>query len=311
MAKTSLRKSQASGPKASSAKSKKSVQPARKNAPAAPPTARPTKVLARSNKPAKIQTKVAARNSTADAKPVSARPAKATARTIPARTNSARTNLAQANAGRTNRVEARSGKPATKKAVAMNPVVVKPDVKGNVAPRPLRAAAPPIAIEKRPKFGKTTATAGSRAAMRSPISPIDNALPTNGKPPKNQAGIKAHELATFRSLLLEKRRELVGDMGSMESEALQRGGDSNLSNLPIHMADMGTDNYEQEFTLGLVEKDRNLLREINQALGRIQNGTFGICEGTGKPIARARLEAQPWARHSIEYARKLEKRMGR
>ena len=70
---------------------------------------------------------------------------------------------------------------------------------------------------------------------------------------------------------------------------------------------MGTDNYEQEFTLGLVEKDRNLLREINQALAKIQNGTYGICEGTGKPISKVRLEAQPWAKYSVEYARLLER----
>jgi RNA polymerase-binding transcription factor DksA len=96
----------------------------------------------------------------------------------------------------------------------------------------------------------------------------------------------------------------------MEREALRTGGGSNLSNLPIHMADMGTDNYEQEFTLGLMEKDRQLLREINIALGKIQNGVYGICEGTGKPIGKPRLEAQPWARYSIEYARKMEKRQG-
>lgn len=100
-------------------------------------------------------------------------------------------------------------------------------------------------------------------------------------------------------------------MSSMEREALRSGSGTNLSNLPIHMADMGTDNYEQEFTLGLMEKDRNLLREINIALAKIQDGTFGICEGTGKPIGRPRLEAQPWARFSIEHARKLEKNMGR
>jgi RNA polymerase-binding transcription factor DksA len=77
------------------------------------------------------------------------------------------------------------------------------------------------------------------------------------------------------------------------------------------MADMGTDNYEQEFTLGLVEKDRVVLREINQALAKIQDGTYGICEGTGKPIGKPRLEVQPWAKYSIEYARMLEKRMMR
>jgi RNA polymerase-binding protein DksA len=74
------------------------------------------------------------------------------------------------------------------------------------------------------------------------------------------------------------------------------------------MADMGTDNYEQEFTLGLMEKDRQLLREINSALQKINEGTYGICEGTGKPIAKVRLEVQPWARYSIEHARKLENR---
>jgi RNA polymerase-binding protein DksA len=129
---------------------------------------------------------------------------------------------------------------------------------------------------------------------------------TSGKPKKNQAGLHTRDLEHFRSLLLAKRRELLGDMSSMEREALHSTSGSNLSNLPIHMADMGTDNYEQEFTLGLVEKDRILLREINQALAKIHDGTYGVCEGTAKPISKARLEAQPWAKYSIEYARKLE-----
>lgn len=136
-----------------------------------------------------------------------------------------------------------------------------------------------------------------------PLLPV----PTDGKPRKNQAGLSAKELEHYRELLLAKRRELVGDMSSMEREALRSAQGSNLSNLPLHMADMGTDNYEQEFTLGLVEKDRQLLREINSALAKIQNGSYGICEGTGKPISKARLEAQPWAKFSIEYARELEK----
>ena len=128
----------------------------------------------------------------------------------------------------------------------------------------------------------------------------------DSKPKKNQAGLTPKELEGFRDQLLAKRRELVGDMSSMEKEALA-ASESNLSSLPIHMADMGTDNYEQEFTLGLVEKDRNLLREINYALAKIQAGTYGLCEGSGKPIAKVRLEAQPWARFSIEFARMQEK----
>ena len=136
-----------------------------------------------------------------------------------------------------------------------------------------------------------------------PLAPV----PTNGKPKKNQAGLNSRELEHFRELLLDKRRELVGDMSHMEREALRSASGTNLSNLPMHMADMGTDNYEQEFTLGLVEKERVLLREINQALAKIQDGTYGMCEGTGKPINKIRLEAQPWARYSIEHARQMER----
>lgn len=136
-----------------------------------------------------------------------------------------------------------------------------------------------------------------------PLAPV----PTNGKPKKNQAGLNSREIEHFREMLLDKRRELVGDMSHMEREALRSASGTNLSNLPMHMADMGTDNYEQEFTLGLVEKERLLLREINQALAKIQDGTYGTCEGTSKPINKVRLEAQPWARYSIEHARQMER----
>ena len=158
----------------------------------------------------------------------------------------------------------------------------------------------PAYSRSKPSNGKTAKTPASSSIIPAPVPP-------RGKPSKNQAGLSSRELENFRDLLLAKRRELVGDMYSMEREALQRSGE-NLSNLPLHMADMGTDNYEQEFTLGLMEKDRQLLREINQALSKIMDGRYGICEGTGKVIAKARLEVQPWAKYSIEHARKLENR---
>ncbi len=95
----------------------------------------------------------------------------------------------------------------------------------------------------------------------------------------------------------------------IEGEALKKSrldATGDLSSMPIHMADLGTDNYEQEFALGLMDGERKLLREIDYALERISNRTYGICTGTGQPIPKARLEAQPWARYCIEYARKLE-----
>ena len=80
-----------------------------------------------------------------------------------------------------------------------------------------------------------------------------------------------------------------------------------MSHVPTHPADVGTDNYEQEFTLGLVESERLLLEEIDQSLRRIDEGTYGICIGTGNAINKARLKARPWAKHCIDYARLVEK----
>ena len=113
----------------------------------------------------------------------------------------------------------------------------------------------------------------------------------------------------FKQLLLEKRREILRNVNEFEDEALKKSrldASGDLSSMPIHMADIGTDNYEQEFALGLMDSERKLLREIDNSLGRIEQRTYGICEGTGKPIPKARLEAQPWARYCVEYARMLE-----
>jgi RNA polymerase-binding protein DksA len=210
-----------------------------------------------------------------------------------------------------------AAKPAAKKAAAAKTIAIKPVAKSAAAPTrpvlPAKAARPTPGKVSMPGSGSTqihtrperSRNAVGGAALPPPFASGEVVL-SNGKPKKNQAGLNMRELEHFRDLLLAKRRELVGDMSSMEREALRSTSGSNLSNLPIHMADMGTDNYEQEFTLGLVQKDRDILREINLALAKIQNGTFGICEGTGKPIGKPRLEAKPWARHGIEYARKLE-----
>ena len=221
-------------------------------------------------------------------------------------------------------------KPKAKAAKKAAPKLVKKIARTKKAsPKPPAKTAPKIAPSAKPANGKSM----SSKPTAKPVTKITSIKPANGKavssklaktapsapeiipppppprlkPAKNLAGLSLKELETFRDMLFAKRRELVGDMYSMEREALQRSGE-NLSNLPLHMADMGTDNYEQEFTLGLMEKDRQLLREINQALSKIMDGRYGICEGTGKPISKARLEVQPWAKYSIEHARKLENR---
>ncbi len=200
----------------------------------------------------------------------------------------------------------KSPKPAAVKVLATRPVAAKP-----VAARPVKPSAPPV--KPAPVVIASKPLAKPFRPIATPMPPksepfqMQPAVATNLKPRKSQIGLGVRELEHFADMLLAKRRELVGDMSSMEREALRTGSGSNLSTLPVHMADMGTDNYEQEFTLTLVEKDRTLLREINHALAKIQNGTYGICEGTGKAIGKPRLEVQPWARFSIEYARQREK----
>ena len=126
---------------------------------------------------------------------------------------------------------------------------------------------------------------------------------------KKKRGLVNADAKHFKEILLEKRREILRNVTEFEDEALRKSrldASGDLSSMPIHMADLGTDNYEQEFALGLMDSERKLLREIDNALVRLEKKTYGICEGTGKPISKARLEAQPWARYCVKYARMLE-----
>ena len=126
---------------------------------------------------------------------------------------------------------------------------------------------------------------------------------------KKRRALTTEEIQYFRELLLAKWREIVGDVSSIENEALKKSrldAAGDLSSMPIHMADLGTDNFEQEFALGLMDSERKLLAKISDALKRIDEGVYGICKGTGKLIARARLNANPWAQYCIKYATMVE-----
>ena len=120
---------------------------------------------------------------------------------------------------------------------------------------------------------------------------------------------KNEDLVSYRQVLQTLRSRLRGDLDQMTDEALNRdatGGTGNLSNVPLHMADLGTDNYDQEFTLGLIENEQGTLELINEALDRMERGEFGQCVECAEPISKPRLQAIPYARHCIRCARKLE-----
>lgn len=123
------------------------------------------------------------------------------------------------------------------------------------------------------------------------------------------ASLKSEELDSFRNVLHDLRSRFRGDLNRMTDEALRRNvaeGGGNLSNVPLHMADVGTENYDQEFTLGLIENEQETLDLIDEALDRIKEGKYGLCVECDEPIARARLLALPYTRHCIQCARKLE-----
>ncbi|MGH7227059.1 MAG: TraR/DksA family transcriptional regulator, partial [Gemmataceae bacterium] len=117
------------------------------------------------------------------------------------------------------------------------------------------------------------------------------------------------ELDAYRETLLGLRHRLSGDVSHLAEEALRaRGGEASggLSNAPLHMADLGTDNFEQEFTLGLLQNQEQALKEIDEALERIRRGGFGRCEECQGVIPKARLQALPYTRHCVACARKVQ-----
>jgi RNA polymerase-binding protein DksA len=117
------------------------------------------------------------------------------------------------------------------------------------------------------------------------------------------------DMESFRQHLVALRNRLNGDVNLLANEALrqnQKDAAGNLSSMPIHMADIGTDNFEQEFTLSLLQNEEQVLGEITDALERIKQGTYGRCEECQNAIPRARLNALPYTPRCVDCARKLE-----
>ena len=169
------------------------------------------------------------------------------------------------------------------------------------AKKVVRKAARRTVKKSAKKSARKSATPPAAAAIEAP------AAEPGRKPKRVKSHLTAAQLRKFRSMLLAKRRELVGDMTGIEAEALGADRQEVKGDISDHPADAGTDNFEQEFSLGLLESERILLGEIDEALGRIEQKIYGICLGTGRPIGTARLKARPWAKYCIEYARMVEK----
>src|SRR5438874_12926850 len=120
--------------------------------------------------------------------------------------------------------------------------------------------------------------------------------------------MKKSELLAYKEKLQAVRARLRGDVTAMAEVALRNSGiegsDSNA--MPIHMAELGSDNFEQEFTLGLMEAEGDTLDLIDGALERIDQGHYGRCIQCDGPIAKARLNAIPYTPVCIKCAERQE-----
>jgi len=125
---------------------------------------------------------------------------------------------------------------------------------------------------------------------------------------------KKTDFEHFKKLLQAARRKIAGDLSHLEKDSLnlsQRDASGDLSGYSFHIADMATDNFDREFNLELASGEQELLNKIEDALRKIDEGHFGICEICSKPIAQKRLIVVPYARFCIKCQAEEEKKKRR
>ena len=190
-----------------------------------------------------------------------------------------------------------TAKPAGKTATRPAKAAQRSTKSAKAAQRPTKSAKQPAKAKARAKVAQRPEK--KARATRSTTPTIS--VPPGVKITRNKY-FTVRELAFFRNLLLQHRDRRIDGIQFLASDALtrsQRESTGNLSGYSVHMADHGTDNFDREFAVNLVSGEQGVLNEINAALYRIEQGTYGICEGSGKPIERERLKVLPYARYCV------------
>ena len=119
------------------------------------------------------------------------------------------------------------------------------------------------------------------------------------------------ELLEFKKLVLKKKEEMLDDIKHISDDTLkksQKEASGDISGYTYHMADVATDSYDREFSLGLASSERNFIYELDDTLKRIEEGTFGICQNCKALISKGRLKAVPYARNCVKCQEKKEKK---
>ena len=170
-------------------------------------------------------------------------------------------------------------------------------------PRPARKLQARKPKPKNPAREKKIARRSPRANLKGTASPAALLLGLNQREKKLDPFVRKQ-----KQKLLQLRDAVVDSMAGVAHGTLRsRAEGSEASAFGMHQADAGSDAYDRDFALSLLSQEQDALYEIDEALKRIEVGTYGKCEMSGKPIPRARLEAIPFARFTVECQSQLEK----
>ncbi|MBL9130179.1 MAG: TraR/DksA C4-type zinc finger protein [Verrucomicrobiaceae bacterium] len=213
-------------------------------------------------------------------------------------------------------------KPAAKKAApAKKPAApAKKAPAAKVAVKPVAKAAPAKKAAPAPAPAKASKAATKPAAA--PSLPKGRTAPTarvnRVRPEDEGATIDIAKGPVKMTPFLKKQKQRLVDLrdaylNSIEGVASEtiRGNGADASAFGMHQADAGSDAYDRDFALSLLGKEQDALYEINEALKRIETGTYGLCEGTGNKIPEERLEAMPFARFTVVWQEKIEREQRR
>ena len=168
--------------------------------------------------------------------------------------------------------------------------------------------------KRAPKASTVAVTAPSNAKPRNTMPKTKNAQPDDAQNPDEVKPVVAKIAggATFlrkqKEKLLALRDGMLDSMAGVAKDNLRSRAEGNeASAFGMHQADAGSDAYDRDFALSLLSQEQDALYEIEEALKRIEAGTYGICEISGKAIPHARLEAIPFARFTVECQSQIEK----
>jgi len=203
---------------------------------------------------------------------------------------------------------------------AAKPAAKKPTYR----PAAKKPAAPKKAVKtvaKKPVAKKSPKPVGNKATPKTTVKTVAKAKPaaskaeTARKAAPAKAAVKAHPVKLTPFLEKQKERLLIlkdtllDSMNGVAKDSLRsRAEGSEASAFGMHQADAGSDAYDRDFALSLLSQEQDSLYEIDEALKRVENGAYGICEISGKAIPHARLEALPFTRYTVECQAELEKR---